>query len=355
VQFGDDVHHPGIAQVRAILLERKPQDQHFGLGGGNFALRHQFDHPLRDVAAHAVVDPAAGEDNLRVIPDLLRLVGEVVRIHADAVATDQTRPKRQEVPFAARRFQHFMGIDAHALEDQRQLIDQCDVDVALGVFDHLGRFGHTDAGGAVGAGADDLPVQVIDELRRLRAGAGGYLGDGFQPVYLVAGVDPLRAVAGVEVAPVMQPRLALDDRYADFFGGTRIDRRFVNRHAAATDRAAHRSACRLQRPQVRALVVVDRGRDGDDEHIAALQIGRVMAATQLLRRAQFVAGYFQGVIAPGSEFGNACLIDVVADRRQTPPERHRQRQADIAQADDGDPDLIGGGKFNAHVGAHLGR
>jgi GDP-L-fucose synthase len=42
-----------------------------------------------DVGAHAVVDAPAGQDHLGVVADLLRLVGQVVRVHADAVAAHQ--------------------------------------------------------------------------------------------------------------------------------------------------------------------------------------------------------------------------------------------------------------------------
>ena len=41
--------------------------------------------------------------------------------------------------------QHLFGVDAHAVEDQRQLVDQRDVDVALRVLDHLGGLGDLDA------------------------------------------------------------------------------------------------------------------------------------------------------------------------------------------------------------------
>ena len=110
----------------------------------------------RNISAHVVVDAPAGQDDLRVIADRLRLVGQVVRIDADAVAADQARPERQEVPLGAGGLQHVFGVDAQSVEDQRQLVDQRDVDVALGVLDDLGGLGHFDAGRLVRAGDDDL-------------------------------------------------------------------------------------------------------------------------------------------------------------------------------------------------------
>ena len=108
------------------------------------AVQHRFDQLAGDEAAHAVVDAPAGENHLRVVADLLGFVGQVVGVHADAVAAHQAGAERQEVPFGAGGFQHFLGVDAHAAEDHRQLVDQGDVEVTLGVFDHLGGFGHFD-------------------------------------------------------------------------------------------------------------------------------------------------------------------------------------------------------------------
>ena len=48
--------------------------------------------------------------------DLLRLVGEVVRVHADAVAADQAGLEAEEVPLGAGRGQHVAGIDPQAME-----------------------------------------------------------------------------------------------------------------------------------------------------------------------------------------------------------------------------------------------
>ena len=53
--------------------------------------------------AHAVVDPPAGQDHLGMVAQALGLGGEVVGVDADAVAADQARRERQEVPLGRRR------------------------------------------------------------------------------------------------------------------------------------------------------------------------------------------------------------------------------------------------------------
>src|SRR5205814_10653878 len=87
-------------------------------------LDHQLHRLLRDVTAHAIVDAPAGKDYLRVVADLLRLIGQIVGINANAVATDEAGPKRQEIPFRARDLQYFHRVDIQPIEDDCQLVDE---------------------------------------------------------------------------------------------------------------------------------------------------------------------------------------------------------------------------------------
>ena len=193
---------------------------------------HELDHLAHHVERHVVVEAAPGEDHLGVVADLLRLVRQVVGIDADAVAADQARAERQEVPLGAGGDQHFFGVDAEAVEDQRQLVDQRDVHVALGVLDDLGGLGHLEARGLVRAGGDDAAIQLIHEIGHFGRGAGGDLLDAGQAVLLVARIDALGAVAGEEILVELQARNLLEDRDADFFGAARVDGGFVNDHVA---------------------------------------------------------------------------------------------------------------------------
>lgn len=60
-----------------------------------------------------------------------------VGVNTDAVPADQTRSKRQKIPFGACGLEHFVCVDAQFVEENRQFVHQRDVEVALGVFDYL--------------------------------------------------------------------------------------------------------------------------------------------------------------------------------------------------------------------------
>ena len=168
-QLGQDVGHLAVAQVVAVFLERQPEDADArALHRECPALISIFTSALRHVGADVVVDAAAGEDDLGLVAELLRLHRQVVRVDADAVAADQAGAELEEVPLRAGRLQHVGGADAHALEDDRQLVHQRDVEIALGVLDDLGRLGDLDRLRAVHARVDDRAVRVGDPLRASR-------------------------------------------------------------------------------------------------------------------------------------------------------------------------------------------
>ena len=385
----DDVHHPGIAQVRAVFLERQAEHQHPRMHRVDALAQHQLDHLVGHVAAHAVVGAATGQDDLRVVAHLCRLVGQVVRIHADAVAADQARPERQEVPLGAGRFQHVQGVDAELVEQDGEVVDQRDVEVALGVLDHLGGFRHLDAGRLVGAGGDDAGVQRIDEIGDSRGGPGGHFQDVGHPMLLVAGVDALRAVTdrervaalrGVRDAAIgvqqqverfrfqaagvaddgevfLPVRLAqrgfarrqrgqrrviaqaghpLQDRYADFLGAARVDGGFVDHGVARLEHAAQGFTGLDQRGQVGPLGIVDRRGHGDDVGRARGDVGQLAGEAQPGGAGELFGIDFQRAVVAGLERFDARGVDVVTDGVVLLAELDGQRQADIAQADDGD-------------------
>ena len=289
--------------------------------------------------AHLVVDTPAGKDDFRVVADLLRLVRQVVRIDADAVATNQPRSKGQEVPFCARRQQHILGVDAEAMEDQRQFVDEGDVQITLGIFDHLRRLGDTNAGRPVCTRGDDRGIELIHIGGSSFGGTRRNLGDTGQAVQLVAGVDPFRAVAGKEVPVEGQTGATLQFRHADLFRRPGVDRRFVDDDVPPFQHLADGPARRQQRAHVGTFVFIDRRGHRDDVGVAVVEGCQVTRQRQLRGGGQFFGGDLQRRIVAGAQRGNSRRVDVEPCRGVVPAEFNGQWQADISQAEDGDAGL----------------
>ena len=184
----DDVDDARVAKIGHVLLERQPQHQHAravpGAVPGEFA-----GDAVGHIGAHRIVDAAAGENDFRMVTDRRCRMGQVERVHPDAVPADQPRREIQEVPLGAGGLEHVVDGQAHFLEDGRHFVDEGDVDIALGVFDHLGRLGGADVPGDEDAARGDpaiQPGQGFGDLRRL---SGDHLGDAVHRVFPVAGVD----------------------------------------------------------------------------------------------------------------------------------------------------------------------
>ena len=138
-----------------------------------------------------------------------------------------------------------MRADAHAIEDERELVHQRDVEIALRVLDDLRGFGDLDRRRAVHARGDDRAVDARDALERLLVLARDDLHDLLERVLLVAGVDALGRVAEEVVDAVLEPALLVEDRAAHFFGDARVDRRFEHDDVALLEVRADRACVAL--------------------------------------------------------------------------------------------------------------
>src|SRR5262245_4019798 len=176
-QLLNHVDHPRIPDIGTIFLEGESQHVDAGALDLRSAADHVLDGLLGDELAHAVVDAPPGQNHLRVIAEHVGLVGQVVRVDADAVSTDQARPERQEIPLAASGLQHFERVDTDPVEQDGELIHQRDVEIALGGLDDLGGFGHLDARDPEYASGDDALVKRSNFFECLRTVARYYLHD----------------------------------------------------------------------------------------------------------------------------------------------------------------------------------
>src|SRR4051794_18131329 len=120
--------------------------------------------------------------------EALSAVAEIIRINADAVAPDESGMKAQEVPFRAGRLEHVEAGQAQLGEDLGDLVHEGDVDVALGIFDHLRRLGGAYRFGPKGARAGDPSVDRSNSVRDVVILSGNHLHDTVDAMLAIAGI-----------------------------------------------------------------------------------------------------------------------------------------------------------------------
>ena len=74
----------------------------------------------------------------------------------------------QDVPLRPRRLQDFERVETEPVEDDRELVHQRDVEVALRVLDHFGGLGNAYAFRLVRAGRNDPAIEPVDEIGGFR-------------------------------------------------------------------------------------------------------------------------------------------------------------------------------------------
>src|SRR5690606_6498065 len=235
------------------------------------ALGHGLDQLRNNVASHGVVETPPRKDDFGVIADALRLVRQVIRVNANAMPAHQSRPEWQKIPFCPCSFQYCLGVNAQTIENEGQLVDQGDIDVPLSILYDLGGFSHTDGRRFVGAGDNDVGIQAVHKVCHIRRGTRGDLPDVRHAVVLVAGVDPLGAVAGVEVLIEAQAGHAFQYGDADFLCSARVYRRFVNDNITPLQDTAYGFAGSNERREVRLLVLIDGCGHRHNEYIGLCQ------------------------------------------------------------------------------------
>ena len=258
------------------------------------------------------------------------LEGQVVRIHPDAVAAHQPGAEGQEVPLSARGFQHVQGVNALAVENERQLIHQSDVQITLSVFDHLGGFGGLKGGRDMDSRGDDRTVDPGDQLSCGWQVAGDDFLNLLDGVFAVARVDALRRIAGEKLAPPGEAALPLDHRNAVLFGAPRIHRGLINHGGSRFDMATNERRGLDQGGQVRAMVRINRG-GHRHHHQARATDGRRLGGELNRVPPKLFLGQFQSPVLSSLKFLDSDRVDVESQDSKSRGEGHGQRQTHISQ------------------------
>ena len=324
LELANDVDDARIAHIGDILLEGEPQDRHHRAACADAAPDQGLHGLPGNVRTHCVVDAPARKDDFRLVADHRRLVRQVVGVDADAVSADEAGREGQEVPLGAGRGEHVPGIDTHAVEDEGKLVHQRDVEVALGVLDHLGRFRHPDGRGPVDAGRNHGLVDAGDDVERRLVLRGHDLRDPGEGVLPISGVDPLRRVADREVRSAREPRRLLQHRDALLLRHPGVDRRLEHDDVARIETPACRARRAEERPQVRLPGAIDgRGSRHDVEVRFAQLLGIVREAH--IGRGELGRVDLAGTIDVPPQLLDAARVDIEADDTRSLPERDRDR------------------------------
>ncbi len=233
---------------------------------------HLLHRLLGDEFSHAVVDPAARQDNLGNVADFLRLVGKVVGVNPDAVPAHEPRPELEEIPLGAGRLQHIVGVDAEPVENKGQFVHEGNIQVALGVFDNLCGLGHLDARRPVNSGSHHRFVNQRHGLKGLRILSRHHLFDLREGMLPVAGVDPFGAVADRKIPSPNEPRHPLQHRHALILGNAGVDRRFIHDDIPFFKGLAHCFRRLEHQGEIGLIGIVHRRRHRNDMEIGLLQL-----------------------------------------------------------------------------------
>ena len=258
---------------------------------------------------------------------------QVVGIDADAVSADESRREGQEIPLGAGCGEHVPGVDAQTGENEGKLVHQRDVEVALGVLDHLGCFRHPDVRGPVDPRRDHGLVDAGDDVERRLVRCGHDLRDPGEGVLPIAGIDPLRRITDRKVRPAREPRSLLQHRDALLLRHSRIDRRFEHDDVAPVETPTHGTRRAEQPSQVRRSGAVDRRGNRHDVEVRLAQRLRIAGEVRVGRR-ECVWIDLAGPVHAPPEFLDPARVDVEADDARSSSERDRHREPDVPESDD---------------------
>lgn len=121
-------------------------------------------------------------------------------------------------------------------------------------------------------GGDNAAVDLVDEFADLRSRSGGDFFDFFYGVELVAGIDALGGIAGIEVLVEFQSADFLDYRKTLVFGNTGIYCRFVHNNVTRLDNFAYGGRSTIKGSQVGIVVFVNGGRHGYYVEVAVADV-----------------------------------------------------------------------------------
>ena len=229
-------------------------------------------------------------------------------------------------------------VQSHPLTQQRELVHQCDVDVAKDVLQQLRELGGVGRGELVDGVVDapKQPCRAGSRSGRQPADESGHVPSG---AGRVARVDALRCKREIEVSVGAQAGF-LEGRAEGARRGSRVGGRLQNDELASSKAASDQPSRTQDRPEVGILGVRDRGWHANHEDVRLRKVGDVgggdrQPVAQRVRQAVAI-DVVDGRV-PGIELVDAPPVRVdPGDVESGLRECQRERQAHITEPDDRD-------------------
>ena len=190
------------------------------------------------------------------------------------------------------------------------------------------------------AGCDHGFVQGGHGSESVGSVGGNHLGDGGQGVDLVAGVDPLRGVAHVEVLLPGQAGFLLQDGHAHVFGHARVDRGLKSDGGASGHVSAHGAGRRLHRRKVGLSGLVNRRGHGHDDVLCLFDASGIGRGFEMHCFGKTGSVHLAHDVDVLPVVGDLFLGQIESDGFVVLAELDGQGQADIAETDDCDGGCI---------------
>ncbi len=279
-----------------------------------------------------------------------RAVDDEPRIDGDAVAADAGAGREDVDPrVAVGEADHLPHVEVHRIGDDRQLVGEGDVDVAVGVLDQLGHFRRAGVGGDAGPAHEAL----VEGQRLARATRGdpadraivvGQLFENAAGQHALGAIGDGHVGRAVDEAGQCEVAAFGGDRVAQLLGGADRRGRFEDHRVARLEhfRHARRGGEDIGHIGGVLAILVERGRHGDDEHLGRLDLGagaQQAALDDALH--QPVEIDFLDVNFAAVDRVDHRLADVDAVHRHPRPGDHRRRwKSDIAESDNADPGKV---------------
>ena len=267
--------------------------------------------------------------------------GQEVRDDRDAVAAQPgagvVREERERLRRG--RLDDLPWRDAELVAHERELVRERDVDGAEGVLVQLRRLGDHRARDRDHV-VDDLPVEELRAAPALVGDPGDELRRRLDRPVLVARVHALGRVAEEDVL-ADHGTGGLQDRLDDLVRRPWVSRRLQDDELAGAEVRRHGLGCRHDVGDVRRAGLGERSRDADRQRVEVAHARVVGGRAEAVVEARVpLGGHVDEVRRALLDRADPLLVQVDAgDVEARLGERHRQREAGIAEPDRAQPRL----------------